>query len=70
MEGSIKNHIKVWRAKKNMTQAQLAKAIGSSRQAVNAIEKGKYVPSTLLALKMAEVFSTTVEEIFEIEKSS
>ncbi|MGB2088145.1 MAG: helix-turn-helix transcriptional regulator [Psychroflexus salarius] len=70
MEGSIKNHIKVWRAKKNMTQADLAKAIGSSRQAVNAIEKGKYVPSTLLALKMAEVFSTTVEEIFEIEKSS
>ncbi len=68
MEGSIKNHIKVWRAKKNMTQADLAKAIGSSRQAVNAIEKGKYVPSTLLALKMAEVFTTTVEEIFEIEQ--
>jgi putative transcriptional regulator len=68
MEGSIKNHIKVWRAKKNMTQADLAKAIGSSRQAVNAIEKGKYVPSTLLALKMAEVFTTTVEAIFEIEQ--
>ncbi|SHE51727.1 putative transcriptional regulator [Psychroflexus salarius] len=68
MEGSIKNHIKVWRAKKNMTQADLAKAIGSSRQAVNAIEKGKYVPSTLLALKMAEAFTTTVEEIFEIEQ--
>ena len=51
-----------------MTQADLAKAIGSSRQAVNAIEKGKYVPSTLLALKMADVFTTTVEEIFEIDK--
>ncbi len=68
MEGKIKNHIKVWRAKTGMTQADLAKAIGSSRQAVNAIEKGKYVPSTLLALKMADVFTTTVEEIFEIEK--
>lgn len=67
MEDSrIINHIKVWRAKTNMTQADLAKAIGSSRQAVNAIEQGKYVPSTLLALKMAQVFETNVEEIFEI----
>jgi len=67
MPDKIKNHIKVWRAKKDMTQADLAKAIGSSRQAVHAIEKGKYVPSTLLALKIAKVFETSVEEVFEIE---
>ena len=67
MPDKIKNHIKVWRAKKDMTQADLAKAIGSSRQAVHAIEKGKYVPSTLLTLKIAKVFETSVEEVFEIE---
>ena len=67
MPDKLKNHIKVWRAKKDMTQADLAKAIGSSRQAVHAIEKGKYVPSTLLALKLAKVFETSVEEVFEIE---
>lgn len=66
MEGKLKNHIKVWRAKRDMTQADLAKAIGSSRQAINAIERSKYVPSTLMALKIAEVFETTVEEVFEI----
>ncbi|MGX1023030.1 helix-turn-helix transcriptional regulator [Psychroflexus sp. MBR-150] len=66
MEGNLKNHIKVWRAKNDMTQADLAKKIGSSRQAVHAIEKGKYVPSTLLALKIAQVFETSVEEVFEI----
>jgi putative transcriptional regulator len=68
MEDSIKNHIKVWRAKNDMTQADLAKAIGTSRQAIHAIEKGKYIPSTLLALKLAEVFKTSVEEVFEIER--
>lgn len=68
MESRLKNHIKVWRAKKNMTQADLAKSIGSSRQAVHAIEKGKYVPSTLLALKIAQIFDTSVEEVFEICK--
>lgn len=63
----MKNTIKVERAKKNMTQAELAEKINISRQAMNAIESGKFVPSTLLALKMANVFGTNVEIIFQLE---
>ncbi len=63
----MKNTIKVERAKKNWTQADLAEKIGISRQAMNSIETGKFVPSTLLALKMANVFGTIVEEIFILE---
>lgn len=62
----MNNSIKVERAKKNWTQAELAAAIGVSRQAVNAIETGKFVPSTVLALKMARVFETSVESIFQL----
>jgi putative transcriptional regulator len=65
----MKNTIKVERAKKNLTQADLADKIGVSRQAVNSIETGKFVPSTVLALKMAKVFGTTVEILFQLEKS-
>jgi len=65
----MKNTIKVERAKKNWTQADLADKIAVSRQAVNSIENGKFVPSTVLALKMAKVFGTTVEIIFQLEKS-
>jgi putative transcriptional regulator len=65
----MKNTIKVERAKKNLTQADLADKIGVSRQAVNSIETGKFVPSTVLALKMAQVFETTVEVIFQLEKT-
>jgi putative transcriptional regulator len=63
----MKNLIKIERAKKNWTQAVLAEKIGVSRQAVNAIETGKFVPSTILALKMAIVFETNVESIFQLE---
>jgi putative transcriptional regulator len=59
--------MKVERAKKNWTQADLADKIGVSRQAINSIETGKFIPSTLLALKMAKVFQTPVEEIFQLE---
>jgi putative transcriptional regulator len=64
----MKNTIKVERAKKNWTQEDLASKIGISRQSVNSIETGKFIPSTVLALKMAKVFGTTVETIFELEK--
>jgi len=64
----MKNTIKVERAKKDMTQEGLAAKIGVSRQTINSIEKGKYVPSTLLALKIAEIFETTVNEIFDLEE--
>lgn len=64
----MKNTIKVERAKKNWTQEDLAVKIGISRQSVNSIETGKFIPSTVLALKMAKVFGTTVEAVFELEK--
>jgi putative transcriptional regulator len=65
----MKNTIKVERAKKNWTQADLAEKIGISRQAMNSIEAGKFVPSTVLALKMAKAFGTSVEIIFQLEKN-
>ena len=64
----MKNNLKVKRAILNITQAQLSELVGVSRQAINAIEKGKYVPSTLLSLKLAKVFDTEVGDIFELEK--
>ncbi len=60
----MKNSIKVERAKKNITQAQLAEAIKVSRQTINAMEAGKYIPSTLLAIKIARYFDAKVEELF------
>ena len=64
----MKNSIRVARATQKMTQQQLADAIGVSRQTVNAIESGKFVPSTLLALKVARLFEKPVEEIFSLEE--
>ena len=65
----MKNSIKVERAKKNMTQEDLAEQISVSRQTINAIETGRFVPSTILALKIARHFKTTVEQIFDLEKN-
>ena len=64
----MKNLLKVERAKKDITQADLAEQIGVSRQTINAIEKGKFVPSTVLALKMAKFFCARVEDIFILEE--
>lgn len=64
----MKNNIKVQRAIKNITQAELAELIQVSRQTINTIESGKYVPSTVLALKMAKVFGVSVEQIFDLEE--
>nr|WP_310587454.1 helix-turn-helix transcriptional regulator [uncultured Dyadobacter sp.] len=66
---SMRNTIKVERAKKNWTQAELAKHIGISRQGLNSIETGKFIPSTVLALRMARVFETTVEVLFQLDDS-
>jgi putative transcriptional regulator len=63
----MKNRLKIARAELNITQEELAKRIGVSRQTINAVESGKYVPSTVLALKMAQVFGKSVEEIFMLE---
>ncbi|WP_436486831.1 helix-turn-helix transcriptional regulator [Chitinophaga sp. ARDCPP14] len=63
----MKNTIKVQRAKQNITQAELAEKAKVSRQTINAIELGKFIPSTLLALKIARIFGTTVEQLFILE---
>lgn len=65
----MKNNLRVARAEVRMTQQQLADAAGVSRQTVNAIESGKFVPSTLLALKMARIFGKSVEDIFILEEN-
>ena len=65
----MKNSIRVERAIKRMTQAQLAELIGVSRQTIVAIESEKYVPSTVLSLKIARVFDKRVDDIFELEES-
>lgn len=64
----MKNNIKIERARHNLTQADLAQSIGVSRQSINAIEKGRFVPSTLLALKLSKLFKISVEELFFLEE--
>ena len=64
----MKNNIRVERAIKNITQADLADQVGVSRQTINTIESNKYVPSTVLALKIARVFGKPVEEMFILEE--
>lgn len=63
----MKNNLKVERAIKNMTQANLAEIIGVSRQTINAMELNKYVPSTVLALKISNVFEKKVNDIFHLD---
>ena len=65
----MRNSLKIERAIKNLTQNDLAKLIGVSRQTINSIEKGRYVPSTVLALKISKIFEKPVNEIFELEDS-
>ena len=65
----MKNKLKVQRAIHDLTQAALAEKIGVTRQSINAIEKGKYVPSTVLALKFAKLFNESVENIFTLEEN-
>lgn len=64
----MQNRLKVERAELNLTQEELAKKIGVSRQTINSIEKNRYVPSTILALKLSEVFNKPVNEIFSLEE--
>lgn len=63
----MKNNIRIERAIKNITQAELAELIGVSRQTINTIESNRYVPSTVLALKIARVFGKPVEDIFALD---
>lgn len=65
----MKNNLKVERAILGLTQEDLARKIGVSRQTINAMEANKYVPSTVLALRLAKVFGKRVEEIFQLDES-
>ena len=65
----MKNSIKVERARLDMTQQDLADTLEVSRQTINAIEKGKFNPSTILALKISSIFQKGVNEIFTLEES-
>lgn len=62
----MKNTIKVERAILDLTQEELAKTIGVSRQTISSIEKNRYVPSTVLALKMSELFNKPVNAFFTL----
>ncbi|WP_417886854.1 helix-turn-helix transcriptional regulator [Zunongwangia sp.] len=64
----MKNRIKVLRAEKNITQAELANRVEVSRQTINAIEKGKFDPSLPLAFKIARLFNLKIEDIFYDEE--
>lgn len=68
MQQSVKNLVQEFRTKNEITQEELAQAIGVTRQTIIAIEKGNYTPSVLLALKIAEFFKTSVEKMFKIDQ--
>lgn len=65
----MKNNLKVHRAIHNLTQEDLANKVGVTRQTINAIEKGKYSPSLLVALKIARITEVNVEAIFSLEEN-
>jgi putative transcriptional regulator len=65
----MNNTIRIFRAKKSVTQAELADLIKVSRQTINAMELGKYVPSTVLALRLATIFEVEVSELFTLEET-
>ncbi len=68
-EEVLRNTLKVQRAQRDLTQAELAALAGVTRRAVNAVETGKMVPSVLLALKFARAFGVTVDELFRLESA-
>ncbi|MEP6765659.1 MAG: helix-turn-helix transcriptional regulator [Gemmatimonadaceae bacterium] len=63
----MKNRLRVLRAERGWSQQELGNRVGVSRQAINAVETGKFDPSLPLALKLARIFETTVEAMFELE---
>jgi putative transcriptional regulator len=63
----LDNQLKVFRARHDLTQAELAERVGVTRKTINTIENGRFVPSTVLALKIARVFGVQVEELFRLE---
>ncbi|HEY5668918.1 MAG: helix-turn-helix transcriptional regulator [Anaerolineales bacterium] len=67
-EKKLRNTIRVQRAKKNLTQEQLAELVGVTRKTINTVENGIYIPSTYLALKLSRALDVTVEELFQLSE--
>lgn len=67
MSIAVGNHLKVWRAKHNLTQLELAEKIGVSRKTINTLERGVYTPSIGLALRIATFFEVNVEQVFHLK---
>ncbi len=68
MSQNVSNYVQDYRNKNKVTQEELGKAVGVTRQTIIAVEKGNYTPSVLLSLKIAKYFNTTVEKLFTIEE--
>jgi putative transcriptional regulator len=69
IEKKLRNTLKVERAKKDLTQEQLAERVGVTRKTINTVENGIYIPSTYLALRLAKVLHVRVEELFQLEEA-
>ena len=70
MNAKLENRIRVYRAEHRMSQTDLADAIGVSRKTISTIEVGRFVPSTIISLKIAKFFEVPVEEIFSLNEAS
>lgn len=69
MNCKLNNRIRVFRAEHRLSQAELAESIGVSRKTISTIEVGRFVPSTIIALKIAHFFKVPVEQIFSLSDS-
>jgi len=68
MHEELKNHLREERARLNLTQAQLAEMVEVSRKTINTVENGIFIPSTVLALRLARALGTSVESLFHLQK--
>jgi putative transcriptional regulator len=70
MADKVLNKIKEYRLQNDLTQEDLASAVGVSRQSINAIERGRYIPSLPLALRFARLFETSMDELFQLQEDA
>jgi putative transcriptional regulator len=70
MADKVLNKIKEYRLQNDLTQEDLASAVGVSRQSINAIERGRYIPSLPLALRFTRLFETSMDELFQLQEDA
>jgi len=70
MNNGVNNHIREYRLRHGLTQEELARAVGVSRQSINSIERGRYMPSLTLALRFAQFFDCPTDELFELQEET